>query len=69
MLARRKLTSIKNLISKAVIDLEISFEKCSTIVKEEKERIRMMKSGDELNEKDDEIYENNKIDREINEIS
>ena len=69
MLAGRKLTSIKKLISKAVIDPEISFEKSKTIVKEEKESVRMMKCSDELNEKEDEKNENNKIDREINEIA
>lgn len=54
---KSKLNSIKTLISKALIDLEISYEEFKTIVNEKekyekiKESIRIMKSSDTLNEK------------------
>ena len=66
VLAKRKLNSIENLMSQALIDLEISHEKFKTIAKEKekykkmKESIRMMKSSDELNKK----RQNNKSIRE-----
>ena len=59
MLARSNLNSIEKLISKALIDLEISHQEYKTIIIEEenyrrlKENVRMMKS-DELNKKEDE---------------
>ena len=65
VLAKRKL-KIENLMSQALIDLEISHEKFKTIAKEKekykkmKESIRMMKSSDELNKK----RQNNKSIRE-----
>ena len=57
MLAKRKLNSIETLIFQAFIDLEISPEEFKTIINEEekyrrlKEKIRMIKSSDELSEK------------------
>ena len=54
MLAKSKLYSIETLISQALMDLEISHEEFKTIVNEEgnnrglEEKIRMMKSSDEL---------------------
>ena len=56
MLAQSKLNSIENLISQALIDLEISHKEFKTIANEAqnygilKEDIRIMKSDDELNE-------------------
>ena len=56
VLAKSKLNSIETLISKALIDLEISHEEFKTIANEKekyekiKESIRMMKSSDELGE-------------------
>ena len=58
MLAKCKLNSIKNLISQALIDLEISHEELKTTANEEenyrrlKENIRMMKSSDQLNKEE-----------------
>ena len=57
MSTKSKLDSIKTLISKALIDLEISYEEFQTIVNEKenyekmKESVRIMKSSDALNEK------------------
>ena len=57
MLAKSKLNSIETLIFQAFIDLEISPEEFKTIINEEqkyrrlKEKIRMIKSSDELSEK------------------
>ena len=57
MLAKSKLNSIETLIFRAFIDLEISPEEFKTIINEEekyrrlKEKIRMIKSRDELSEK------------------
>ena len=51
MLAKSKLNSIENTISKALIDNEISRENSTTIIKDErnypelKENIRMMKEA------------------------
>ena len=62
MSTKSKLNSIKTLISKALIDLEISYEESKTTVNEKekyekiKERIRIMRSSDALNE----TIENNK---------
>ena len=64
MLAKSKLNSIETLISKALIDIEISHEEFKTIVNEKekcermKENIRMMKSSDELSENNKSIREN-----------
>ena len=74
MLTRSKLNSIETLISKSLIDYEISHAEYQTIINEEekyrkmKEDIRMMKSqrSDELNE-EDKRNEINKINRENNE--
>ena len=58
MLARSKSNSIETLVSKALIDLEISHEEYKTIINEEenyrrlKENIRMIKSDDELMKKE-----------------
>ena len=58
MLAKRKLNSVETLISQALIDLKISHEEFKTIVNEEenyrrlKEDIRMIKSSDALNKKE-----------------
>ena len=77
MLAKSKLNSIENTISKALIDNEISHEN-STIIKDErnypelKENIRMMKSQGSNNERNklieagkriaiDEIFRQNEI--------
>ena len=62
MLAKSKLNNIQTLISRALIDLEISHEEFKTIVNEKekhekmKENIRMMKSDD----KQDELSKNDK---------
>ena len=64
MLAKSKLNSIENLISQALIDLEISHEEFKTIIKEKekyekmKESITMMKSSDELSENNRSMREN-----------
>ena len=58
MLARSKSNSIETLVSKALIDLEISHEEYKTIINGEenyrrlKENIRMIKSDDELMKKE-----------------
>ena len=54
MLAKSKLNSIDTLISQALIDMDISHEKFSTILKE-KDRHEMMK--DNLRNKNGESYE------------
>ena len=54
MLAKRKLSSINILISKALIDMDISHEEFITILKE-KDRYEMMK--DNLRNKNGESYE------------
>ena len=65
MLARRMLNSIENLISQALIDLEISHEEYKRIINEEenyrrpKQNIGMIKSDNELNEEDSKRIENN----------
>ena len=70
MLARRILNSIENLISQALIDLEISHEEYKRIINEEenyrrpKQNIGMIKSDNELNEEDSKRIENNKNIRE-----
>ena len=57
MLAKSKLNSIENTISKALTDNEISHENSTTIIKDErnypelKENIRMMKSQGSNNER------------------
>ena len=67
MLAKSKLNSIKTLISQALIDLEISHEEFTTMVKEKekyekmKESIKMVKSSDELIENNKNIRKNSKI--------
>ena len=64
MLAKSKLNTIENLISQALIDLEISHEEFKTIIKEKekyekmKESITMMKSSDELSENNRSMREN-----------
>ena len=64
ILAKSKLNTIETLISQALIDLEISYEKFKTIVKEKekyekmKESIRMIKSSNELGENNRSIREN-----------
>ena len=69
MLAKSKLNSFENLISEALIDLEISHEEHKSIINDEenfrrlKEYIRMIKSND----KEDELSENNKSIKENNE--
>ena len=61
MLAKSKLYNIETLISKLLIDLEISQEEFKAIVNENekyeklKEEIRMMKTSDELNKKEEKI--------------
>ena len=58
MLARSKSNSIETLVSKDLIDLEISHEEYKTIINEEenyrrlKENIRMIKSDGELMKKE-----------------
>ena len=67
MLARSKLNSIENEISKALIDNEISHEDFETIINDEnkywelKERIRMMNSHRSDAEKVSLIHEGEKI--------
>ena len=64
ILAKSKLNTIETLISQALIDLEISYEKFKTIVKEKekyekmKGSIRMIKSSNELGENNRSIREN-----------
>ena len=45
MLAKSKLNSIESLVSKALIDMEISHEKYITILKEEKNKYEKMKEN------------------------
>ena len=65
MLDKSKLNSIETLISHTLIDLEVSHEEFKTIVEEKEkyeimeERIRMMKSSDELIENNQNIKEDN----------
>ena len=65
MLDKSKLNSIETLISHTLIDLEVSHEEFKTIVKEKEkyeimeERIRMMKSSDELIESNQNIKKDN----------
>ena len=67
MLARSKLNSIENKISKALMDNEISHEDFETIINEEKEyrelkeSIRMLNSQKSDSEKVNLIEEGNKI--------
>ena len=67
MLAKRKLNSVETLISQALIDLKISHEEFKTIVNEEenyrrlKEDIRMIKSSDALNKKENKKIETTKL--------
>ena len=64
MLAKSKLTSIKNLMSQVLIDLNISHEEFKTIVNEKekyeqmKDNIRNTKSKDELSENSRDIRKN-----------
>ena len=59
MPARSQINITKTLISQALIDLEIGHEEYKAIINEEehyrrlKENIRMMRSSDELNGKED----------------
>ena len=72
MPARRQINITKTLISQALIDLEIGHEEYKAIINEEehyrrlKENIRMMRSSDELNGKEDQKNESNKTFREGN---
>ena len=72
MPARSQINITKTLISQALIDLEISHEEYKAIINEEehyrrlKENIRMMRSSDELNGKEDQKNESNKTFREGN---
>ena len=68
MLAKSKLNGVEILISRALIDLEISHKEYKSIINEEenyrrlKENIRIMKSDDEkdeLSENCENIRENN----------
>ena len=68
MLAKSKLNSVEILISRALIDLEISHKEYKSIINEEenyrrlKENIIIMKSADEkdeLSENSESIRENN----------
>ena len=67
MLDNSRLNSIETLISHTLIDLEVSHEEFKTIVEEKEkyeimeERIRMMKSSDELIENNQNIEKNNGI--------
>ena len=64
MLAKSKLNSIENLISQALIELDISHEEFQTIVNEKeryeqmKESIKNTKSRDELSENSRDIRKN-----------
>ena len=72
MPARSQINITKTLISQALIDLEIGHEEYKAIINEEehyrrlKENIRMMRSSDELNGKEDQKNESNKTFREGN---
>ena len=72
MPARSQINITKTLISQALIDLEIGHEEYKAIINEEehyrrlKENIKMMKSSDELNGKEDQKNESNKTFREGN---
>ena len=72
MPARSKINITKTLISQALIDLEIGHEEYKAIINEEvhyrrlTENIKMMKSSDELNGKEDQKNESNKTFREGN---
>ena len=72
MPARSQINITKTLISQALIDLEIGHEEYKAIINKEahyrrlKENIRVIRSSDELNGKEDQKNESNKTFREGN---
>ena len=72
MPARNQINITKTLISQALIDLEIGHEEYKAIINKEehyrrlKENIRVIRSSDELNGKEDQKNESNKTFREGN---
>ena len=68
MLAKSKLDSIETLISRVLIDLEISHEEFKTILNE-KEKYEKMKENFRTVKSSDELIENNKNIRKIMEMS
>ena len=58
MLAKSKLNSIETLVSKALIDMEISHEEYSTILKEKDKYEKMKENVRNLSEKLEEKQEN-----------
>ena len=72
MPARSQINITKTLISQALIDLEIGHEEYKAIINKEehyrrlKENIRVIRSSDELNGKEDQKNEINKTFRESN---
>ena len=67
MLAKSKLDSIETLISRVLIDLEISHEEFKTILNE-KEKYEKMKENFGMVKSSDELIENNKNIRKIMEM-
>ena len=67
MLAKSKLDSIETLISRVLIDLEISHEEFKTILNE-KEKYEKMKESFGMVKSSDELIENNKNIRKIMEM-
>ena len=68
MLAKSKLDSIETLISRVLIDLEISHEEFKTILNE-KEKYEKMKENFRTVKSSDELIESNKNIRKIMEMS
>ena len=67
MLAKSKLDSIETLISRVLIDLEISHQEFKTILNE-KEKYEKMKENFGMVKSSDELIENNKNIRKIMEM-
>ena len=63
MLAKSKLNSIETLVSKALIDMEISHEEYSTILKEKDKYEKMKENVRNLSEKLEEKQENIRLNK------
>ena len=63
MLAKSKLSSIETLVSRVLIDMEISHEEFITILKEKDKYEKMKENVRNVSEKLEEKQENMKVDR------
>ena len=61
MLAKRKLNSIENLVSQAMIDMEISHKEFTTILKEKNKYEKMKENVRNVSEKLEEKQENMRL--------